>query len=595
MNTDALLPVLIGVTGHRDIREDAQLPVRAAVRAFFANLRQRLPHSPIVLLSPLAEGADRLVAEVFLEQYRPEGGDRLIAPLPLPLDEYRRDFAAPESNAEFDRLRGLAQVVELPLLPGTDEGEVRAYGHVRDLHYEQVGILVARNTHILLALWDGLAAAGTGGTADIVRYRLRGSPAPEWSRRLHLDPPEVGPVQQIHTPRRNGTASNVPAGRSTLLLPRYWNEDPEQAERLESLALVNSFNADARAFRARHQDDVLRCTAYLWPDEPALPPLRPAERHIRSVYAVADAMALHYQKKSRRITRQLLSVGLLVLVMGGVYSEFLPLRTSAAVYLACLVLGAVMLFIANRRGWQEKHFGYRALAEGLRVQFFWRLAGIRQSVTDSYLRVQREELHGLRQALRFADLDIGDTATSAHPWTERLRAVLLRWVTDQRSYFIGNGTGGAAARDRRTLRRVGVFQKAMLFLGIAVLVGIASLHVYRGSPLSTVWSDDNLIGRVLMIGAVLLAASAAAAAYTEILGLKEHTRAAQKMGELYSRAESRLADAVAGAESPTNPAQYHQHVGEARAIIHEIGLEALAENGDWVILHRDRPLEFTLG
>jgi hypothetical protein len=29
----------------------------------------------------------------------------------------------------------------------------------------------------------------------------------------------------------------------------------------------------------------------------------------------------------------------------------------------------------------------------------------------------------------------------------------------------------------------------------------------------------------------------------------------------------------------------------AQRLLHEVGVEALAENGDWVLLYRDRPLD----
>ena len=34
---------------------------------------------------------------------------------------------------------------------------------------------------------------------------------------------------------------------------------------------------------------------------------------------------------------------------------------------------------------------------------------------------------------------------------------------------------------------------------------------------------------------------------------------------------------------------------QAKTIIYETGLEALDENGDWLLLHRDRPVEVPLG
>ena len=32
-------------------------------------------------------------------------------------------------------------------------------------------------------------------------------------------------------------------------------------------------------------------------------------------------------------------------------------------------------------------------------------------------------------------------------------------------------------------------------------------------------------------------------------------------------------------------------LAEAEALVPELGKEALAENGDWLLLHRDRPME----
>jgi hypothetical protein len=52
------------------------------------------------------------------------------------------------------------------------------------------------------------------------------------------------------------------------------------------------------------------------------------------------------------------------------------------------------------------------------------------------------------------------------------------------------------------------------------------------------------------------------------------------MSLLFANARHRLA-ALADAEAS----------GRAEALIRNLGSEALMENGDWVILHRERPLE----
>src|ERR1700704_5759523 len=111
------LPLVIGVTGHRDLRDEDVPRLEAKVAAIIARLRHDYladdVETPIIVLSALAEGADRLVARVALAQ-----GARLIAPLPMPREEYRRDFEPglkPGNAAEFDEL--LAQAIAAPVMP----------------------------------------------------------------------------------------------------------------------------------------------------------------------------------------------------------------------------------------------------------------------------------------------------------------------------------------------------------------------------------------------------------------------------------------------------------------------------------------------
>jgi hypothetical protein len=56
------LPLVIGVTGHRDLRSEDRETLAGRLREIIAELRVRYPHTPLILLSPLAEGADRLAA-----------------------------------------------------------------------------------------------------------------------------------------------------------------------------------------------------------------------------------------------------------------------------------------------------------------------------------------------------------------------------------------------------------------------------------------------------------------------------------------------------------------------------------------------------
>lgn len=132
------------------------------MRAGLARATAALPGRPLVVLSPLAEGADRLVAEVVLEN----PGASLVAMLPLPQDDYEQDFASAESLQDFRRLLGrAAQTISLP--PVAERNEA----------YANAGEYILNHCEVLVAIWDGQPAQGRGGTAEVVREALaRGLP-----------------------------------------------------------------------------------------------------------------------------------------------------------------------------------------------------------------------------------------------------------------------------------------------------------------------------------------------------------------------------------------------------------------------------------
>jgi hypothetical protein len=157
--------IVIGVTGHRKLDDEPALAEQ--VHLILKRIRQLIPPSKKTLrsfsiLSPLAEGADRLVAREVLKT--PDS--QLEVVLPLEKDDYKQDFELPESKAEFERC--LAQARSIKQLPSTSS---------RTEAYAQVGRYVVDNCDFLIALWDGKPAAGQGGTAEIVEYaREKGCP-----------------------------------------------------------------------------------------------------------------------------------------------------------------------------------------------------------------------------------------------------------------------------------------------------------------------------------------------------------------------------------------------------------------------------------
>ncbi len=204
------LPITLGISGHRDLREQDKEILRQSIRKIFKFLRQHYPNNLLELISPLAEGADTLVAQVALEEKMP-----LIVPLPLPVAQYLLDFETPEV---FTKLLKQAQtVIEMPLLDGEDN--LSTYGKARTQQYVQVGAYVARQCFILIALWDGLPLEKAGGTSQVVKFKLTGK-----MKDFETKNTDTGPVYQIITPRKSGEPlKNI--GDIRVLLPLEIQKD----------------------------------------------------------------------------------------------------------------------------------------------------------------------------------------------------------------------------------------------------------------------------------------------------------------------------------------------------------------------------------
>jgi len=283
--------LVIGITGHRDLRPEDVTALEARVSDFFAELRARYPHTPLILLSPLAEGGDRLAARVALRI-----GARLLVPLPMPRALYEEDFETPESRAEFAGLLEQAdQWFELPVHRGVDEEQLREHTEKRDPQYQQVGIYVADHCHILLALWDGGASNGEGGTGQIVQYKLEGVPRRQvmHSTRSPLDSPETGPVYQIVTPRAlHSGLEGEPLSVRKRFPAREDHEEPQKAydriyERIEA------FNRDSLDLAVRLAEERKQSQAYFLPGFNTNTRPTPI-RAIVACYTIAHTLAQYF-------------------------------------------------------------------------------------------------------------------------------------------------------------------------------------------------------------------------------------------------------------------------------------------------------------
>jgi len=164
-HTKAEAPFVFGISGHRDLVRSDLPALRKQLQTVFERFSTKYPNASFELLSPLAEGADRVAAEVALAH-----GMKVRVPMPMAQPEYECDFTTAESLGEFRRL----------LAEASSQWEVRddsssqaslSDSQIRAEKYASVGEFIARKSHVLILLWDGRDNQKIGGTAWVKKRR----------------------------------------------------------------------------------------------------------------------------------------------------------------------------------------------------------------------------------------------------------------------------------------------------------------------------------------------------------------------------------------------------------------------------------------
>ncbi len=556
-SSDGRLPIVIGVTGHRHLRE-ADLPgYRARVTEFFAGLERRYPATPLRVISALAAGADRLVAELALER-----GYELIVPLPLEPEDYERDF--PDSVAEFRSMLQRVPQERVFVWPRPDAANGSRWCETqaeRDRQYAEVGAFVAEQSHILLAIWDGVpgeeSSAGTGAVVALKLGRVAGG---QTSAGSALDPDDSGPVFHVHAVRSGSDA------RAAQQVEWLFPEDSD-AELFHTVcARLNRFNSERARARARIRSAVPGAAESLLP---GIEPEKGGDRALALAFAYADRLAAHYQRITHRVLRLTLLLAAVMALTFEIYAEVLPVRAVPLGYLVCFALLTLVIIWHRRLDAQARYLDYRALAEGLRVQFYWRLAGLTDNASASYLRKQLDELRWIREALRATGAVPPPSA--AHP-----ELALKCWVHGQAAYYAAR----ARLHERRMLR---IEHWSRAFLAIGLLAAFSLVALWALLEQFVTWHHWV----VLAMGFAPVAA-ALWEAYGERIGARTQANQFARFAAIFHRAERFIDRLELEEPSPS------RREGEL-ALLRELGREALIENADWVLLLRDRPIALPKG
>ena len=145
---------VIAITGHRPNKLGPDhSAVRTRIAMAMGALAARVPGTP-VLLTALAAGSDTLAAEAARA-----AGWPVHVLLPMPIDDYERDFSGLELSTFQSWVAAADKLEELP---------DRRIDLSDPTPYARLGEALVDRADMLVTVWDRAPAAGAGGTAEVV-------------------------------------------------------------------------------------------------------------------------------------------------------------------------------------------------------------------------------------------------------------------------------------------------------------------------------------------------------------------------------------------------------------------------------------------
>jgi hypothetical protein len=577
------LPLIIGVCGDPRLHQNDIAQVERVLAQVFADLRRKYPATPIHLLLGGHGDATALACQVF----------------------------AAAATAHRDRVLLLAGPPSAKSSESIDYGfpvirPISDYSGRDGLAIQPVEECLARYTHLVVTI---VQAQRPDETADydparVESYRIEGLPALTSGSTDPLDQSELGAVVRITIDEQGGSSAQY-------LFPRSWGTVRNARRVFDALlAAIEIFNRDADSFDTKHGDRGERVRGGLLDssrlDSAAAAFIRDAQLSIiTDLFAVADGLAIEYAQRWKRgliyvFGCGLAAVGVLQLLTGplyergeiwrswlmALYSFFFAGGVTAAWWMRGNEIGAqrhLPRWLRQAGGFEQKYAEYRALAEALRVQFFWHLTGIDENLSDAVLPSDRNEADWVRRALRYNDfcLRANSTRQGAQPMEEGFALAQREWMIGQLDYFNGlDRKGGAIAANEASARRFRRLTSIAGLAGAALSVGLFAVATWPASQAQWLYSIRHHFEWWLYATALLLAVAALTSAYARLLGYTEHANRYRRMMHRFRIASRKLTDALARAD-----------LAQAQRLIAALAQTALEENESWLSVRRERPTE----
>jgi hypothetical protein len=344
------------------------------------------------------------------------------------------------------------------------------------------------------------------------------------------------------------------------------------------LANTAEFNRDV----AEYGDKITRRSRRLSPPTPG--PLPAALNYIDRLFTASDWLGVHFRHSYTRALRARFGLWAVLAFLLLAFKKESVGALALALILGVLLtfaLGGLLAMWAQRRNWHRKYLDYRALAEGLRVEYYWELSGVRSQFDgefahESFLQKQDFEREWIRAAMRAVSLRCAMQPRSR--FELGFAHTFAAWVGDP-DPFSGSGQLQyyrlrSHALERRQ-RVAEIIARVMLFGGLA-LAAVFAIDVALG-VIGRVWLSPTVRHLLLWALALLTVYGAIFEIYLAEKADRALIRQYRYMDSLFSFAATELSSARSEAQKLN--------------ILRSLGHACLAEHAQWILAHREKQLE----
>ena len=171
---DLTAPIIISITGHRDIPKKIRGDVLKKMEDFLRDLRRSYKHTKIIVQSALAPGADQIAAQATIN-CRNDGNAGMVefrAVMPCEDGTFRERSFGKGFEQYWDKYLELLEQsddsITLPHMGNTLKGDWFKYQLLCHSAY------LVSTSHILIGIWDGTNNKAAGGTAYTIESAHNG-------------------------------------------------------------------------------------------------------------------------------------------------------------------------------------------------------------------------------------------------------------------------------------------------------------------------------------------------------------------------------------------------------------------------------------